>query len=164
MIINRCFKQRCFSPSTANNNNNNSVGNNHNHTNQHQSSPSPAHPPPSQSPGLSGNYFSQSPSPTRKLFVTRRSMSPVPCTLRPSSLGLVGSTNAAASTSGSNNSAAAVGSNKRKCILTLHSHLHTCFISLINSTFFKSQILINKILTIHPLYSRCTRIRLNGRI
>jgi hypothetical protein len=36
---------------------------------------------------LCSNYFSQSPSPTRKLFVTRRSMSPIPCSLRPSSLG-----------------------------------------------------------------------------
>ena len=32
------------------------------------------------------NYFSKSPSPTRKLFVARRSMSPVPGNLRPSSL------------------------------------------------------------------------------
>ncbi|CAF0999177.1 unnamed protein product [Brachionus calyciflorus] len=52
---------RCFSPSTTLTNQN---------LNQSQ---------------LNQNYFSQSPSPTRKLFVTRRSMSPVPCSIRPSS-------------------------------------------------------------------------------
>jgi len=59
--------QRCHSPSTTliNNNNTNNFG----------------------ATQLCPNYFSQSPSPTRKLFVTRRSMSPIPCSLRPSSLG-----------------------------------------------------------------------------
>jgi hypothetical protein len=57
--------QRCNSPSTTLINNNNNFG----------------------ATQLCPNYFSQSPSPTRKLFVTRRSMSPIPCSLRPSSLG-----------------------------------------------------------------------------
>lgn len=51
---------RCFSPSTSTN------------TNQ-----------------ISQNYFSQSPSPTRKLFVSRRSMSPIPCQLRPNSFSAI---------------------------------------------------------------------------
>jgi hypothetical protein len=47
------------------------------------------------------NYFSQSPSPTRKLFVTRRSMSPVTVSMKPSML-----------TTTSNQ-------NKRKCNVTI---------------------------------------------
>ena len=56
---------RCFSPSSSNRYAAASCGN-----------------------GNSGqNYFSKSPSPTRKLFVARRSMSPIPaCSLRPTSL------------------------------------------------------------------------------
>ena len=64
------LKKRCFSPSTTllSNNNNSNNGNG--------------------SSLISQNYFSPSPSPTRKLFVTRRSMSPVTCQLRPSALKL----------------------------------------------------------------------------
>lgn len=40
---------------------------------------------------ISQNYFSQSPSPTRKLLITRRSMSPIPCLIRPNTLGASGS-------------------------------------------------------------------------
>lgn len=57
---------RCFSPSTA-------LANN------------------SINATVNQNYFSQSPSPTRKLFVTRRSMSPIQ--LRPSTLSGLNSNN-----------------------------------------------------------------------
>lgn len=127
-FLNRFFliKKRCFSPSTTSQNQQQSS-----FTGCHPpQSPSPAalsHPPSVPSPGLlNNNYFSQSPSPTRKLFVTRRSMSPVPCTLRPSTLGVVANSN----NNGVNNnhftasgtpppaapSPMSASSNKRKCI------------------------------------------------
>ncbi len=40
---------------------------------------------------IANNYFSQSPSPTRKLFLSRRSMSPIPCLIRPNSFSAPGS-------------------------------------------------------------------------
>jgi hypothetical protein len=65
---------RCFSPSSSNRNVFSGTSNNNS--------------------GASQNYFSKSPSPTRKLFVARRSMSPVPYNLRPSSLVMNGNASA----------------------------------------------------------------------
>lgn len=62
---------RCFSPSASINNNSPSLASNSNQITQ--------------------NYFSQSPSPTRKLFLSRRSMSPIPCLIRPNSFSAPGS-------------------------------------------------------------------------
>lgn len=68
--------QRCFSPSSASLaiNNSPSLSQSQNNSNQ-----------------ISQNYFSQSPSPTRKLFLSRRSMSPIPCLIRPNSFSAPGS-------------------------------------------------------------------------
>ncbi len=66
--------QRCFSPSASNAINNSPSLSSQNNVNQ-----------------ISQNYFSQSPSPTRKLFLSRRSMSPIPCLIRPNSFSAPGS-------------------------------------------------------------------------
>lgn len=70
---------RCFSPSASmaiNNSPSLSAQNNGNSNNSNQ---------------LAHNYFSQSPSPTRKLLLSRRSMSPIPCLIRPNSFSAPGS-------------------------------------------------------------------------
>ena len=72
-VCNVLFLKRCFSPSSTLNSNNSNTNNNQNQ--------------------LAQNYFSQSPSPTRKLFVSRRSMSPIPYSLRPSTLNTNGTSN-----------------------------------------------------------------------
>jgi len=66
--------QRCFSPSTSLALNNSPSLSSQIGSNQ-----------------INQNYFSKSPSPTRKLFLSRRSMSPVPCLIRPNSFSAPGS-------------------------------------------------------------------------